>query len=294
MRKISVFIPLKRNPMYKVKGYLNGFTLIELLVVISIIMLLMAILLPVTQRIKNQARAVVCQANLRQWGMFFHIYTEGNQGRFFPSVDETSLWFLRGSYLKNDDPNIPPIFNDMNTQGIACCPMAKKPGSSKMSIEINKKDGTSYNIEGKAGSTFSAWEITSGFPPFRCSYGYNLSLLSPFFYIDIPRFVSWKGIELSSARYNSKVPVFFDCDRFYDAIASENFPPLRYEQGVLINRHNGYVNGLFLDWSVRKVGLKELWTLKWNERFDIAGPWTKAGGVQPEDWPEWMQGFKDY
>lgn len=54
------------------------------------------------------------------------------------------------------------------------------------------------------------------------------------------------------------------------------------------------MNGLFLDWSVRKVGLKELWTLKWYKEFDTANEWTRAGGVQPEDWPEWMRGFKDY
>ena len=28
--------------------------------------------------------------------------------------------------------------------------------------------------------------------------------------------------------------------------------------------------------------------------IDTAGPWTMAGGVQPEDWPQWMRGFKDY
>jgi len=60
------------------------------------------------------------------------------------------------------------------------------------------------------------------------------------------------------------------------------------------NRHDAGINCLFMDWSVRKVGLKELWTLKWNMQFDTANPWTKAGGVQPEDWPEWMRGFKDY
>ena len=49
-----------------------------------------------------------------------------------------------------------------------------------------------------------------------------------------------------------------------------------------------------MDWSIRKVGLKELWTLKWRQEFDTAEPWTKAGGVKPEDWPEWMSGFKDY
>ncbi len=49
-----------------------------------------------------------------------------------------------------------------------------------------------------------------------------------------------------------------------------------------------------MDWSVRKVGLKELWTLKWHRQYDTAGPWTKAGGVQGEDWPLWLRRFKDY
>ncbi|KPL23365.1 MAG: hypothetical protein AMJ75_06270 [Phycisphaerae bacterium SM1_79] len=63
---------------------------------------------------------------------------------------------------------------------------------------------------------------------------------------------------------------------------------------VCINRHNGYINGLFMDWTVRKIGLKELWTLNWHRGYDTSGPWTKAGLVQPSDWPEWMRRFKDY
>ncbi|GAH55579.1 unnamed protein product, partial [marine sediment metagenome] len=61
-----------------------------------------------------------------------------------------------------------------------------------------------------------------------------------------------------------------------------------------INRHNGAVNHLFMDWSVRKVGLKELWTLKWHREFNTAGPWTSAGGATQRDWPEWMRDFKPY
>ena len=38
-----------------------------------------------------------------------------------------------------------------------------------------------------------------------------------------------------------------------------------------INRHDRYINSLFLDWSVRKIGLKDLWTLKWQEDTDTAG-----------------------
>ena len=77
-------------------------------------------------------------------------------------------------------------------------------------------------------------------------------------------------------------------------------PPALTENGsggaddVCINRHNGGVNMAFADGHVRKVGLKELWTLKWAPHFDTANQWTRAGGVQPDDWPEWMRGFKGY
>jgi prepilin-type processing-associated H-X9-DG protein len=61
-----------------------------------------------------------------------------------------------------------------------------------------------------------------------------------------------------------------------------------------INRHDGFSNLLFMDWSARSVGLKELWTLKWHRSFITSGPWTKAGGVLPQDWPAWLRNFKDY
>ncbi len=49
-----------------------------------------------------------------------------------------------------------------------------------------------------------------------------------------------------------------------------------------------------MDWTLKKVGLKELWTLKWHRAYVTAGPWTIAGGAQPEDWPTWLRRYKDY
>jgi hypothetical protein len=52
-------------------------------VVIAIIALLMAILMPALNRAKKQARAVSCQAQLKQWGLIFAIYCQEND-EYFP------------------------------------------------------------------------------------------------------------------------------------------------------------------------------------------------------------------
>jgi prepilin-type processing-associated H-X9-DG protein len=62
---------------------------------------------------------------------------------------------------------------------------------------------------------------------------------------------------------------------------------------ICINRHDGYINMAMLDWSVRKVGLKELWTLKWHRAFNTVNDWTTARVVKP-NWPGWMQKFVEY
>jgi prepilin-type N-terminal cleavage/methylation domain-containing protein len=60
----------------------NCFTLIELLVVIAIIGVLVALLLPSLQKARDVAKALICQANLRQIGMAFSGYEAENNDRF--------------------------------------------------------------------------------------------------------------------------------------------------------------------------------------------------------------------
>ncbi len=60
----------------------KGFTLIELLMVIGIIALLMAILIPTLNRAKEQAKNMVCTANLRQYALAGTMYLDDNDDHF--------------------------------------------------------------------------------------------------------------------------------------------------------------------------------------------------------------------
>lgn len=278
----------------------NGFTLIELLVVIAIIGLLMAILLPALQRVRKQAKGVACQANLKQWAMTLALYTEDSQGRFGNTLGGYGgIWLFRGAFLSGDDPNAPDdTMHGFSTRGIVCCPLATKPAKSG----IFAANIGSAQMKGTPGSTFSAWEITSPPPAFHGSYGYNMYVFSGL--SERPVMSAGRDpfpeLDIFALKGRAAIPVLLDSTYMWSAPRAFDRPPPRAPGGggnmgaYCINRHNASVNGLFLDWSVRKVGLKELWTLKWSRDFDTAGRWTKAGGVQPEDWPEWMGRFKDY
>ena len=62
----------------------TGFTLIELLVVVAIIALLLSILTPALNQVKETGKKIVCNSNVRQLGMAYTMYAELYGGRFVP------------------------------------------------------------------------------------------------------------------------------------------------------------------------------------------------------------------
>jgi prepilin-type N-terminal cleavage/methylation domain-containing protein len=264
-----------------------GFTLIELLVVISIIALLMAILMPALARARKQARTVTCRSLLKQWGPIWYMYCNDNDG-YFSNGNITGIGWRRGEWVI-------VLRSQYETRSeILFCPNATKR------LPNDEGYGGPFNcyVMGAGGEGDLREEA---------SFGQNNWLFNPPPSVTAiqsrPSEWHWRTMNVRNA---SEIPVFADTmwrgGGPYDR-GNKGDPPLYNGQWLgaghemkhfVIDRHEGFDNHLFMDWSVRAVGLKELWTLKWHKTFDIRGPWTRGGGVTTADWPEWMRKFKDY
>ena len=269
----------KRRRTGRPKG---GFTLIELLVVIAIIALLMSILMPAMARVQKQARAVACRSNLKQWGTIWAMYTDDNNS-YFPRRTQnpgSGRWIdvLFDYYYK--DPKI------------RCCPMAKK-----YAVEYPPPANDTLTLGGDALTSWGKLDDSVGRPAGTYgSYGINGWVYVPGEdpLYGKPAASFWRTPNVKGA---SNIPLFLDCWFFVGWPDDDDAPPGgngRADRGTgkdddamnrfCINRHQQATNGVFLDYTVRKIWLKGLWRLKWSKRFDIN---------VTKNWPTWMVSFKE-
>jgi prepilin-type N-terminal cleavage/methylation domain-containing protein len=245
----------------------RGFTLIELLVVIAIIALLMSILMPALAKVRKQAMIVVCESRLKQWGVIFSMYTNENDSFFHARLIGTQYYKMWPYFYK-------PYYKDPTMR---FCPAAENTGRVGGSTGVwNLKYG-SYDpttdktlwVQGENGPPTGSFGMSRFVENIMGSYSTDVAF--------------WRRADIKGG---DKVPVFFDCQYNYNLAKPEAVPP-EYDgdwsvgdtqAASAITRHgDGFVDVLFMDWSVRRVGLKELWMLKWSRTYDTCGPWTICG-----------------
>lgn len=280
----------------------RGFTLIELLVVIAIIAVLMAILMPALQRVRKQAKDVICRSRLRQWGLIFAMYTGENDGYFNEGFGWTQHY---GSRPRLDYGwwmvKFRPYYNGKNENiggkvEMLLCPMAADPHTTTLAGGPRKawvRPGV-HTPEGRQFDVVSSYNINSWTNYMKGARGSHRPLEN--FWCNVNNIKNKNNVPVfGDGTWNDAWPQDVDTPPTYDGEISGNFGTTDEMRHFCLNRHiAGTINLLFADWSVRRIGLKELWTLKWHRNFNTANAWTIQGGVMPEDWPDWMHRFKDY
>ncbi|MBN1795371.1 MAG: type II secretion system protein [Sedimentisphaerales bacterium] len=267
----------------------KGFTLVELLVVIAIIALLMGVLMPAINKARKIAYTAICSSNLRQWYIIAEMYTMNNEGFFWEGWDgvsypDSNWWMnaLRKYYADIDE--------------IRCCPSA-----TKVAWELDGSPGTGR-------LPFRAWGYDPGFfgTEDYGSYAVNgwLEHSQRNSESAAQKLKYWRKID--KVKNAGNVPFMLDAQWIDAWPEPSHVPPQTQDEPanlgsggshmvrVCQNRHDRYENCVFMDGHARKIGLKELWTLKWYDDFDIGGPYGKGAPITAWNTAEWMIPFKAY
>ena len=250
-----------------------GFSLTELLVVVSIAALMTSILVPALNKAKANAREVMCKSQLRELGRIWKFYAEDNDGRF----PERGCGYSEGAVswfhcIRDYYPNMELIL----------CPMAMKTyDEGGRNPRMAWQNTTDFGVYYKGSYGINLW-VSNGADPDCGGAGPNFNVncwrtpgARGASYAPLLLCSQWKDIQ----PYPTDEPPEHALDMWTPG-------PLHEMRRGCIKRHNPYhVQVLFLDWSVHKKTIKELWRLKWHKNWPADYPLPV--------WPDWMADVPD-
>lgn len=141
-----------------------GFTLIELLVVIAIIALLLSILLPSLNAAKRLTKRLVCQSNLKQLAVAWHLYLDDHDGVFYRK------------------PGANHIFGGWDGTGDWADDQLDRPLNEYVSLPLNIKTAEgakAYRCPADDGGIRGIPEQVKAYQHFGNSYQTNIILVGP-------------------------------------------------------------------------------------------------------------------
>ncbi len=242
----------------------KAFTLVELLVVILIISILIALLLPALAAARQDAEGVVCESNMRQFGLMFADYESEYQGAMYTSVVyfNTPSGYASAGGLASllGNPSFTPLNRNFGVpyrlRALGICPSEPIFSSSQ--------------APGYAQADPMFWG-------YGWSYGINGFLAYPTSWAPSPNNMVWPRIAL--VQDPSDTGYLFEQNPApqppgSNAYNNVNYPPENYNPPVY--PHNNNSNVLFMDGHVDSLTYGQMQgsgTTPWETR-----PWMWADG----------------
>lgn len=138
----------------------RGFTLIELLVVIGIIGVLLAIILPAMEHVRDQGYKDACASNLRQIGLAISMYCNENQGNYPRTLYDPTQPLTTGTGYNAVDPFQQPGGVSANDLTAAPYLLLRSEHLPAAIFVCSLNDDTAYSVDAadpSKHSNFTDW-----------------------------------------------------------------------------------------------------------------------------------------
>jgi prepilin-type N-terminal cleavage/methylation domain-containing protein/prepilin-type processing-associated H-X9-DG protein len=220
----------------------NAFTLIELLVVIAIIALLMAILVPVLHKAREQGKDVICRSNLRQIGIGTNLYAEDWDQLIPRGSSGQTAWYMRFMPFLSQKP----IDNDYRSVDIYRCPSYP-----------DKNQTICFVVNGWDFKDRNDWTGKEIITPTRLS---KCTRRAETVYLVDNENGSWRAIIRTATD-----PDVYRCDVWNPGhLPTSDSQDITTGRRIARARHKNGCNGLHLDWHVEWMAAEDMTANLWR------------------------------